>query len=72
MTAFSEYDVVRLVHPIAEHGLKEGARGAILMVFADKQPAAYEVEFLDADGATLALLTLSEDALCKDEGNVGS
>jgi len=40
------------------------------MVFADKQPAAYEVEFLDVDGATIALLALSEDALCKDDGNV--
>jgi hypothetical protein len=68
MTAFNECDVVRLRIPIPERGLHAGARGAVLMVFAKQQPAAYEVEFLNADGATLALLTLPESALRKDDG----
>jgi hypothetical protein len=65
MTTFNEYDVVRLTRPLPEHGLVEGARGAVLMVFAESEPASYEVEFLNAAGETIALLTLPENALCK-------
>lgn len=51
-----EYDVVRLRHPLPEHQLEAGALGAIVMVYTD--PPGYEVEFTDADGITLALVTL--------------
>lgn len=67
MTAFNEYDVVRLTRPLPEHRLDAGARGAVLMVFAEQQPAEYEVEFLDPHGDTIALLTLPEDVLRKDQ-----
>lgn len=38
------------------------------MVFAEQQPTEYEVEFLNADGGTLALLTVPEHALQKEGG----
>jgi hypothetical protein len=66
MTKFKQYDVVRLTRPIPEHGLAAEAQGAVLMVFPDSQPTCYEVEFLNLAGATIALLTLPEDALRKD------
>lgn len=58
-----EYDVVRLLQPLPEHYLSEGAIGAVVMVFDD--PLAYEVEFCNADGVTLALVTLAPGALEK-------
>lgn len=56
-----EYDVVRLRQPVPKHNLAVGAVGAIVMVYDN--PTAYEVEFCDQNGVTLALLTLREDAL---------
>jgi hypothetical protein len=58
-----EYDVVRLRQALPQHGLAAGAVGAIVMVF--DSGAAYEVEFCDADGMTLALVQLAEAALEK-------
>ena len=54
-----EYDVVRLRRPLPEHKLATGAVGAVVMVYHD--PLAYEVEFCDEYGVTLALLTLQEE-----------
>lgn len=56
-----EYDVVRLLRPLPEHRLPAGAIGAIVMVYPS--PLAYEVEFADAQGVTIALVTLSEEDL---------
>jgi len=53
-----EYDVVRLLRPLPEHKLPMGAVGAVVVVY--EHPCAYEVEFCDKDGVTLALVTLSE------------
>jgi len=58
-----EYDVVRLRRAYPEHKLEAGAIGAVVMVYDN--PPAYEVEFCDADGVTLALLTLQEEVLEK-------
>ncbi len=58
-----EYDVVRLRRPLPQYELVAGAVGAIVMVFDD--PPAYEVEFCDKDGVTLALVTLVDDDLEK-------
>ena len=58
-----EYDVVRLRHALPQHGLEAGAVGAIVMVF--DSPRAYEVEFCDSEGSTLALVQLEEAALEK-------
>lgn len=45
-----------------QDGLRSGAIGAIVMVY-ESEPPAYEVEFCDEAGATLALLTLGDDDL---------
>jgi hypothetical protein len=55
------YDVVELAVDLPDEGLRAGATGAIV----DDYPgsADYEVEFVDDDGQTLALLTLHADQL---------
>jgi hypothetical protein len=58
---FNEYDVVRLRRALPEHHLAAGAVGAIVMVL--DEPPAYEVEFCDNDGVTMALVTLTADDL---------
>ena len=67
---FAEYQVVRLARDIPEEGLKAGARGAIVMVHPLRPESSreYEVEFVDEEGATLALLTLAEDQLEPEAG----
>jgi len=62
---FNLYDVVLLTHPLPDHGLPEGARGAVLLVF-EGEPARYEVEFLTEAGLTIALVTLPESSLAHD------
>jgi hypothetical protein len=54
---YQPYDAVRLAVDLPEEGLVAGAIGTVLDVFTD--PAlAYEVEFADSDGRTLAELAL--------------
>jgi hypothetical protein len=50
---------VVLTHDIDEYGLERGDLGAVVHVYGDN--AAYEVEFVTADGYTAALLTLMPD-----------
>lgn len=52
-----ELDTVVLTHDIAEHGLKQGDIGAVVHCYKDD--AAFEVEFVTADGKTIALLMLN-------------
>lgn len=52
-----ELDVVTLTHDISEHSLPKGSRGAVVHCYTDEQ--AFEVEFIDEAGETLALLTLN-------------
>ena len=52
-----ELDSVVLTHDIDECGLKRGDLGAVVHVYGDN--LAYEVEFVTADGYTVALLTLT-------------
>jgi hypothetical protein len=59
MAEINEYDVVRLKHDLQSAGLKEGARGTVVMVYKVPWPA-YEVEFTAAKGQTIALVTLEE------------
>lgn len=55
-----ELDVIALTHPFPEHGLAEGERGTVVMVYGDH--AAYEVEFMEDDTwHTKALVTLRPD-----------
>ncbi|TRU84145.1 MAG: DUF4926 domain-containing protein [Microcystis novacekii Mn_MB_F_20050700_S1] len=53
-----ELDVITLTHDIQEHGLKKGTQGAIVHCYNDQQ--AYEVEFVNDEGETLAILTLGK------------
>ena len=53
-----ELDTVVLMHDIPEHGLKRGDVGAVVHCYAGG--AAWEVEFVAAEGTPLAVLTLGE------------
>jgi hypothetical protein len=63
----NEYDVVQLLRTLPEHGLTAGSRGTVLIdhtKYIDKgTPPAYEVEFMDNAGVTLAVITVPEDNL---------
>ena len=50
-----------LTHDIPESGLDAGDVGAIVFIF--KQKAAYEVEFVDGVGTTIALVTLKSESV---------
>ncbi len=54
-----ELDVVVLRREVKEHGLVADDTGTVVHCYADG--LAYEVEFLAADGDTIALLTLKKD-----------
>ncbi len=56
----SELDTVVLTHDIVTHRLKKGDIGAVVHCYEDDN--AFEVEFVTADGKTVALLTLN----CED------
>lgn len=55
-----EHDVVELTHAVESAGLTVGAVGAVVMVYR-ATPPAYEVEFVDEKGGTIAILTLGPD-----------
>jgi Domain of unknown function (DUF4926) len=52
-----ELDTIVLTHDVEEHGLKRGDVGAVVHRYEDG--AALEVEFVTAEGRTLAVLTLT-------------
>jgi hypothetical protein len=52
----SELDVVALNVDVPEHGLIAGDTGTVVFVYNEGE--AYEVEFTDFGGRTVALLTL--------------
>lgn len=52
-----ELDLVVLTHPVVAHGLVAGDIGTIVHAYQDG--AAYEVEFVTAEGMTVAALTLT-------------
>ncbi len=52
------FDVVELLADLPEHGLQAGMQGAIVECYGDD---AYEVEFTDRDGATIALCVLTSE-----------
>lgn len=55
---FQEYDVVKLVKTIGN--VPKGTIGAIVMIHPDT-PTHYLVEFVDKQGNTMDLLTVSEE-----------
>ncbi len=54
-TAIPELAVVALTRDLPEHNLQAGDQGAVVMVYNNGE--AYEVEFVDQEGYTTALLT---------------
>ena len=64
MTA--ELETVVLKSDLPEHGLEAGDVGTIVHIYPGE--AAYEVEFLVADGDTIAVLTLSKGDVRPLEG----
>jgi hypothetical protein len=52
------FDVIELLVDLPAYTLRSGARGAIVHCYAD---GAYEVEFANADGETVALCPLAKD-----------
>ncbi len=54
-----ELDTVVLIHDIEEYDLKEGDIGTVVHCYSDAK--AYEVEFVSADGRTIAVITLTHD-----------
>ena len=66
---FNELDTIVLTHDIAEYSLKEGDLGALVHVY--KNEKALEVEFVTAEGKTIALLTLTpKDIRSIDRGEI--
>ncbi len=54
-----ELETVVLTHDLDTHGLQKGDVGAVVHVYEDGE--AYEVEFVTAEGKTVALLTLVQE-----------
>ena len=53
-----ELDTVVLTRDVTEHGLKKGDVGAVMHRYIDG--SGFEVEFVTAEGETVAVLTLEE------------
>jgi len=53
---YQELDMIVLNHDVDEFGLKQGDIGTIVHCYKDNK--AFEVEYITADGRTVALLTL--------------
>ena len=72
MAKFREYDIVALAKPVSHDGVSVGDVGTVLIVH-DATPPAYEVEFCDDAGVTVALLTLEEEYMAPyDNGASGA
>ena len=61
-----ELDTVALTCDLDEYSLKQGDIGAVVHCYKDD--AAYEVEFVTAEGRTIAVLTLNKDDIRPIEG----
>jgi hypothetical protein len=53
-----ELETVVLTRDVPEHGLRKGDVGAVVHPYADGE--GFEVEFVTAEGRTVAVLTLME------------
>ena len=53
----NELDLVVLTHDIDDHGLKSGDVGTVVHCYEDE--IGFEVEFVTAEGKTIAVLTLT-------------
>jgi hypothetical protein len=57
MYMISELDMVVLTNDLSEYGLQKGDVGAVVHIYGAGE--AYEVEFVTAEGRTIAVLTLT-------------
>lgn len=64
--SYSLFDVVVLVQDVPEDGLVAGMIGAIVDIYTEPTEA-YEVEFCDPEGRTLALLALLPEQIHRVE-----
>jgi hypothetical protein len=55
-------DVVRLVADLPEEGLRAGIAGTVVEIF-EQPTVAYEVEFTDDDGRTVAQVALRPEQI---------
>jgi hypothetical protein len=53
-----EHSLIVLNHDLPDHELHAGDVGAVVHVYPEGD--AYEVEFVDGDGTTIALVTLAD------------
>ena len=60
MARIEQLDVVEALVALPGRGVAAGDRGAVVMVFTDPD-LAYEVEFVNEDGSTRALVTLKPE-----------
>ena len=56
-----DLDVVALTRDLPQHGLVRGDTGTIVHLYEDRK--AYEVDFMTYGGATIAIATLTADAV---------
>jgi len=56
-----ETDIVALTKDILDHGLRVGDIGTVVHCYKDGK--AFEVEFVNAEGDTIAVLTLDKDSI---------
>ncbi|WP_375417231.1 DUF4926 domain-containing protein [uncultured Hymenobacter sp.] len=68
MNSFAELDIVQLRNAHPEYSLRAGARGTVVLVH--RQGEAYEVEFMQPDGFTQAVLTLPAAELATSAAQV--
>ncbi|MEQ9866150.1 DUF4926 domain-containing protein [Pectobacterium aroidearum] len=54
------FDVIYLKNDLPDKGLKKGMLGTIVHIYNEPFPA-YEIEFCDDNGETLACITLKPD-----------
>lgn len=60
---YSLLEVVKLQQDLPGFNLQRGDIGAIVEVYSNPSYEAYEVEFCDTKGKTIALLTLKPEQL---------
>ncbi|MET7373465.1 DUF4926 domain-containing protein [Micromonospora arida] len=63
------YDVVELREALPSEHLSAGAVGTVVHVF-NGPPAAYDIEFTDTDGRTVAMVTLRADQVVQRDGHL--
>jgi hypothetical protein len=61
---FKELDIVKTLVDFPKEAIKKGEFGAIVAVFANPNEA-YEVEFVNDDGTTKAMITILSEQIEK-------